>query len=185
MRTLLTTTVLAIAMSFPAMAHKGGHGKKAITQYQDRIVSFRMENLQLSNPFARKAKKGQNSAAFVKITNTSNKAQKIVAASSPVANVIELHTSTEENGVHKMRPVKFIEAPAGGVVELKSGGFHIMLIDLKHDLVVNQEIPVTLEMDNGNKIDATYKVKGCCGSCHGKKGKKGKKARKARKAKKN
>ncbi len=173
MRKLLITTAIALTMSLPAMAHKDSHSKKTeITQYKDRIVSFRSENLQLSNPFARKAQKGQNSAAFVKITNTHDKAQKIMAATSPVANTIELHTSFEEGGVHRMRPVEFIEAPAGGVVELKSGGFHIMLIDLKHDLVTGQEIPVTLEMENGNKIDATYKVKGCCGHCHGKKSKK-------------
>ena len=174
MRTLtkiLTISAVALTGSLTANAHgpQKDHKAPEITQYKDRIVSFRSENLQLTNPIVRKAKKGQNSAAFVKVTNTHDQAQKIVAATSPVANVVELHTSSEENGVHKMRPVAFIEAPAGGVVELKSGGFHIMLIDLKHDLVVGQEIPVTLEMDNGNKIDATYKVKGCCGHCHGKK----------------
>ncbi len=169
-------TILAIS-AFTLISSCGTHAHDApkaeeTTQYKDRVVSFRNENIQLMNPFARKAKKGQNSAAFVKVINTDLKTQQIVAATSPVANIIELHTSTEENGVHKMRPVEAIDVPAGGVVELKSGGYHVMLIDLKHDLIAGQEIPVTFEMDNGNKIETTYSVKGCGCGCKGDKKKK-------------
>ncbi|HBN21746.1 MAG TPA: hypothetical protein DD412_00715 [Holosporales bacterium] len=138
----------------------------------ERIVVFEKEKVTLINPFARKAKKGQNSAAFVVIQNNCEVGCRIVKARSPIANTVELHTSFEDNGVHKMRPVKFIALPGKtedkiSEVELKSGGYHVMLIDLNQDIEAGTEIPVTLEMSNGNTLTAAYKVKGCCGHCHG------------------
>lgn len=138
----------------------------------ERIVVFEKEKVTLINPFARKAKKGQNSAAFVVVQNNCEVGCRIVKARSPVANTVELHTSFEDNGVHKMRPVEFIALPGKtedsiSEVELKSGGYHVMLIDLNQDLEPGTEIPVTLEMNNGNTLTAAYKVKGCCGHCHG------------------
>lgn len=138
----------------------------------ERVVVFEKEKMTLINPFARKAKKGQNSAAFVVVQNNSEVSSRIVKARSPVANVVELHTSFEDKGVHKMRPVEFIDLPGKtedriSEVELKSGSYHVMLIDLNQDLEAGTEIPVTLEMNNGNTLTASYKVKGCCGHCHG------------------
>ena len=171
---IITLTAISLTLPFVAHAHNKAEKKLErklerkleITHYKDQITTFKTDGITVMNPFARQAKKGQNSAAFVKITNLSDTLRKIVKASSPVANIVELHTSTEENGVHKMRPVKDIEIPAQGSVNLKSGGFHVMLIGLKDDLVVGQYIPVTLDLDNGVSIETTYKIKGCCGSCH-------------------
>lgn len=156
---LMATLPLTSAMSHDAP-------KQEIKTYKDKIVNFAKEQIKLVNPFARQGKKGQNSAAFVEVRNLGGKDQAIIKATSPVANIIELHTSTEENGVHKMRPVQEIVAPAQGAVHLKSGGYHVMLIDLKEDLVVGQQIPVTLELEGGDTLEMTYEVKGCCGSCH-------------------
>lgn len=167
LKIILTISFLTVATAFTAEARDAKNEK--ITQYKDRIVSFRSENIQLINPIARKAQKGQNSAAFVTVINTSSNDQKIISATSPVAAIIELHTSSEKDGIYRMRPVDTIDIPAGGMEVLKSGGYHIMLIDLHHDLMSDQEIPVTFEMDNGNKIDATYKVQGCGCGCKSKK----------------
>ncbi len=158
---------VATSVSTIALAHDQKPDNKP-TVFTDRVHTFGDTKLKLVNPKARKGNKGQNSAAFVVIKNTGDSPQSIVKADSPIANTIELHTSIEEDGVHKMRPVQAIEAPAHGQVELKSGGFHIMLIDLKENIAVGQHIPVTLTLDNGSTVEATYQVTGCCGSCHGK-----------------
>ncbi len=162
----ITMTAICLALTFTAQAHEKVGEKIEITKYKDRITTFKTDGISVTNPFARQAKKGQNSAAFVKVTNLTETPRKIIRAISPVASIIELHTSFEENGIHKMRPVEAIDVPENGFVELKSGGFHVMLIGLKEDLVVGQHIPVTLELDNGTTIQTTYKVKGCCGHCH-------------------
>tara|TARA_R110002111_G_scaffold200252_1_gene265613 strand:+ start:299 stop:826 length:528 start_codon:yes stop_codon:yes gene_type:complete len=161
----------AIALSMVTTVSSGAVESKP-ERANDRIVVFEKEKVTLINPFARKAKKGQNSAAFVVVQNNCEVGCRIVKARSPVAKTVELHTSFEDNGVHKMRPVKFIALPGTtedkiSEVELKSGGYHVMLIDLNQDIEAGTEIPVTLEMNNGNTLTATYKVKGCCGHCHG------------------
>ena len=161
----------AVALSMVTTVSSGALQSKP-ERAQERIVVFEKEKVTIVNPFARKAKKGQNSAAFVVVQNNCEVGCRIVKARSPVANVVELHTSFEDNGVHKMRPVKFIPLPGKtedlpSEVELKSGGYHVMLIDLTQDLEAGTEIPVTLEMNNGNTLTASYKVKGCCGHCHG------------------
>ena len=170
-----TSFILSFCAALFCLSHAHAHTQNASDKqsnnskpYTDRVHTFKSAAIDLVNPKARKAKKGQNSAGFVTIQNHSKMPQDIVKATSPIANIVELHTSFEENGVHKMRPVEAISAPANGKVELKSGGFHIMLIDLKDDIDVGQFVPITLELASGQHIKATYMVTGCCGSCHGK-----------------
>lgn len=155
---------LTLVASFTALAHGDGTPKEA---QKDTLVIFQNEGITLTNPFARKAKKSQNSAAFVGVKNTGTKDVKILTATSNVAKTIELHTSFEEDGIHKMRPVKSIDVAAGSTTELKSGGYHVMLIDLVKDLEPGQTISVTLNLDNGTTLTTDYKIKGCCGHCHG------------------
>jgi copper(I)-binding protein len=52
----------------------------------------------------------------------------------------------------KMRPVKSIPVPAGGTVELKPGGYHIMLPDLERDLKPGDTVPVTLRLERGGEL---------------------------------
>lgn len=67
--------------------------------------------------------------AFMQLTSTSDAS--LVAVSSPVAKIVEIHTMTMENGVMKMRAVESIALPAGGAVDLKPGGYHVMLMDVR------------------------------------------------------
>ncbi len=67
------------------------------------------------------------SAAYMVIENKGKEADRLVDASNNVSEITELHETVEG----RMRRVKAIEIPAGGKVELKPGGLHIMLINLK------------------------------------------------------
>jgi copper(I)-binding protein len=80
--------------------------------------------------------------AFMKIT--SPKPAKLVDASSPVAGVVEIHEMAMEGNVMKMRAVPSLDLPAGRTVELKPGGYHVMLMDLKRQLKEGETVPVTL-----------------------------------------
>ncbi len=104
----------------------------------------------VEKPFARKAIKAQrNSAAFMTLRN-SGPAVAIVAAESPVAEIVELHTHVHDNGVMRMRKIDKIELPAGGEVTLKPGGLHVMLLGLKQDLNEGERISVTLKFSDGS-----------------------------------
>jgi copper(I)-binding protein len=83
---------------------------------------------------------GMNSAAYMVLQNHGNQSDRLMRAESDIAKAVELHFSEMKDGVMSMRPVEFIEVPAGGETVLKQGGLHIMLIGLKHDLTVGDTV---------------------------------------------
>ena len=70
---------------------------------------------------------------------------KLVAARSPVAGVVEVHEMAMDGGVMKMRAIPSLTLPAGKAVELKPGGYHVMLMDLKQALPKDSTVPLTLQ----------------------------------------
>jgi len=104
------------------------------------------------------AASAKTGAAYFTITNKGAAADKLIAAASPVAAKAELHTTIMDNGVMKMRPVAAIDVEAGGQAELKPGGMHLMLLDLKAPLKEGQTFPVTLTFEKAGKVDVTVTV---------------------------
>lgn len=72
---------------------------------------------------------------------------KLVSAQSPVAGVVEVHEMAMDGGVMKMRAVPSLALPAGKAVELKPGGYHVMLMDLKGQVKDGDTVPVTLMVE--------------------------------------
>jgi copper(I)-binding protein/predicted peroxiredoxin len=92
---------------------------------------------------------------YMVIHNNGATADKLVAAKSDVSEVAELHDHTmDENGVMRMRPVPegYIEIPANGSVELKSGGLHVMLINLHDSLNAGETFPLTLKFEEFGEV---------------------------------
>ena len=81
------------------------------------------------------------------MTIQSPTADKLVAASSPVAQKAELHTMSMSGMVMKMRPIAGIDIPAGQAVTLQPGGMHIMLVGLAKPLKTGQTFPLTLTFE--------------------------------------
>jgi copper(I)-binding protein len=109
------------------------------------------QSIELGKGFVRAVPPGQKvSAAFMSITNPSQTNQQVVSADSPVAQVVELHTHTHENGMMKMRKIPAIDLPKGKTTLLQPGGLHIMLIGLKKNLTPGQAVPVTLHFADGS-----------------------------------
>ena len=100
--------------------------------------------------------KAENGAAYV--TLVSPVADRLVAASTPVAKKAELHEMSMQNGVMKMRQVDGIALPAGKPVTLKPGGYHIMLLGLNKPLEQGQTIPLTLTFEKGGEEEVTATV---------------------------
>lgn len=68
----------------------------------------------------------------------------LVAVATPVAKVSEIHTMSMDNGVMRMRAIDALPVPAGKAVELKPGGYHLMLMDLQQPLADGATVPLTL-----------------------------------------
>jgi copper(I)-binding protein len=94
---------------------------------------------------------------FAQITSTSG--GKLVSASSPAAGAVEIHEMVMDGNVMKMRAVPGLELPAGKTVDLKPGGYHVMLLDLKKELKAGDTVPVTLVVEGADKKRETVEVK--------------------------
>lgn len=99
------------------------------------------------------------SAAYMVLVNNSANADAIVKAESDVAKTVELHNVIMENNVMQMRQVEAIEVPANGQVELKPGGFHVMLIGLTRDLKEGEEVVIKLTTRSGKTIEVKAPVR--------------------------
>lgn len=76
-----------------------------------------------------------------------SKDSKLVSASSPLTPAVEVHEMAMQDNVMKMRQVSFVELPAGKAVELKPGGYHVMLMDLKQQVKEGDTVPLTLVIE--------------------------------------
>jgi len=95
--------------------------------------------------------------AFMRLTAEKN--TRLVAASSPVAGVVEIHEMAMENDVMKMRQVPGLDLVAGRTTELKPGGYHVMLMDLKQQMKGGDVVPLTLVFEDEGKKRFTQDVK--------------------------
>ncbi|MBA3766168.1 MAG: copper chaperone PCu(A)C [Acidobacteria bacterium] len=87
-------------------------------------------------------------AAFMVIENHNSEEISLLSASTDVARVVELHTMEFEDGIMRMRQVASINIPAEGSVELKPGGYHLMVIDVNKELKEGADVKVTLRFSN-------------------------------------
>ncbi len=100
-------------------------------------------------------------AGYLAIRNTGPSADRLLAIATPAAERGEIHDmSLSDEGVMRMRHLaKGLEIPAGGNVELKPGGTHLMLLGLKERLVAGGKVPVTLTFESGATITLDLPVK--------------------------
>ena len=83
--------------------------------------------------------------AFMQITATAG--GRLVSVASPMAGVVEIHEMAMDGNVMKMRAVPALDLPAGKAVELKPGGYHVMLMELRQTLQPGQSVPLTLVVE--------------------------------------
>lgn len=102
------------------------------------------QNVTVTEGWVRVAVPGQSaSGAFMKIR--AKDATRLIGVSSPLAGIAEIHEMKMVDGVMKMRAADTgVEIPAGKTVELSSGGYHVMLMDLKGPLPKGSSMPLTL-----------------------------------------
>lgn len=117
------------------------------------------QSVEVRDPWVRAAVPGQTATgAFMKIT--AREGARLVSASSPVAGVTEVHEMKMEGNIMKMRALETgLELPAGKTVELKPGGYHVMLMDLKGPLAKDATVPLTLVFKDAKGAETRVEVK--------------------------
>jgi periplasmic copper chaperone A len=94
----------------------------------------------------------QGTGAFMRLT--ANEPMQLVGVLTPVAGVAQVHEMKMEGDVMKMRAVANLDLPAGRTVELKPGGYHLMLMDLKQPLVQGSTVPVSLVFRDSKGVES-------------------------------
>jgi copper(I)-binding protein len=109
--------------------------------------------------WARVSVQGQKATgAFMKLT--SRDSTRLVSASTPVAGLAEVHEMKLDGDIMRMRAVQGgLELPAGQAVELKPGGYHVMLLDLKAPLAKDTVVPLTLVFRDAKGVESRLEVK--------------------------
>lgn len=105
------------------------------------------------------AKDTTMSAAFMDITNPTAQDRRLVTASTDVSGVTELHEMVMSDGKKLMRKTDAIPVPREGHRHLVSGGYHLMLMNLKRPLAIGDDVTITLEFDQGTTVSVTAMVK--------------------------
>lgn len=96
--------------------------------------------------------------AFAQITSASGGT--LVSAASPVAGVVEIHEMSMDGNVMKMRALpKGLDLPAGKAVDLKPGGYHVMLMELKQQLKDGDTVPLTFVVEGRDGKKETLELK--------------------------
>ena len=108
--------------------------------------------------WVRTAVPGQKaSGAFMKITAQSP--LRLVAATTPVAGLAEVHEMKLDGEIMRMRPLAGLDLPAGKTVELRPGGYHLMLLDLKQPLPKGSTVPLTLTFQDAQGVKSTLQLR--------------------------
>lgn len=117
--------------------------------------------LEISSPWVRAMLPGQPAGGgYLTVINTGDEADRLVAASSPAAGRVEIHTMEVVDDVMVMRPVEGgLEIPAGGTVELKPGGLHLMFMEVAAPFADGDTVDVQLEFEKAGSVDATFAVR--------------------------
>jgi periplasmic copper chaperone A len=140
-RTILVAAMLAAGFAFGAAAQQSP------------------STIAVTNVWARATPPGaKTGAVYVTVKNSGKAADKLVSISTPVAGEAQLHTTTTEKGVMKMRPLTAIDVKPGASVTLKPGGMHVMLMDLKQPLKEGTSFPVVLDFEKAGRVETMAKV---------------------------
>lgn len=131
-----------------------GFGMVAAAQAQ----TVKVGSVQIENAYTRATVPGQQVAGgFMKIENK-GAVDQLISASSSASGEVQLHEMAMEGNVMKMRQVKEVTVPASGSVELKPGGLHLMLINIKAPLTAGETVPVKLKFAKAGEVEVRMLV---------------------------
>ena len=117
----------------------------------------RSADVDVKSAWARPTVAGQTgTGAFMHLM--SKDGARLLGASSDVAGVVEIHEMAMQGNVMRMRAIRNLDLPPGSRVELKPGGHHMMLMDLKRPLTTGETIKVELRLETRDKKLVTQPI---------------------------
>jgi len=120
---------------------------------------YRKGDLDVRHPWTRATPPGaKNAAGYLEIRSSGKGPDRVVGASTPYAERVELHMTVREGDVIRMREVQSFGIPAGQRLTLRPGGQHLMIVGLKRPLAKDERIPLTLRFERAGEIRVELEV---------------------------
>ncbi|KQX20890.1 MULTISPECIES: copper chaperone PCu(A)C [unclassified Sphingomonas] len=116
--------------------------------------------LRIETPWLRETPPAaETGAGYALIRNGGSKEDRLLGASSAVADAVEVHSMTMDGGIMRMRPVAGgLAVPAGGSVALRPGGYHLMLTGLKRPLRRGETVEIRLRFARAGSVPIRFRV---------------------------
>lgn len=116
-------------------------------------------NLEIDHPWTRATPPGASVAGgFASVRNSGADADKLIGASSPAAERVELHVMSMQGGIMRMQQVPSFEVPAHGELTLRPGGNHLMFLGIKQPFAPGGTVPVKLRFEKAGEVDVELTV---------------------------
>lgn len=97
---------------------------------------------------------------FLTVVNTGNSEDRLLRVESDIAQRVEIHQMRNDGGVMRMRALpEGVAVPARGRLELKPGGYHLMLIKPRRALVEGGHFDATLVFQRAGRVPARFEVR--------------------------
>jgi copper(I)-binding protein len=120
-----------------------------------------LAQVQLVKAWTRATPPGATVAAgYMSVRNNGAQADRLVSVTSPASARVETHITIRDGSISRMREVKGYEIPAGGSLELKPGGAHLMFVDIKAPFKQGEKVPMTLKFQRAGEVKAELQVEG-------------------------
>jgi len=140
----LTSILLLLLLLSAGQAHPQTSGQNAIV---------------VERPWARATPAGaRTGVVYVTLINNGSSNDSLLSAATPVADQVQFHSASQENGVSRMREMRTVEVAPGARVAFSPGGLHIMVVGLKQPLKEGQTFPLTLNFEKAGKIDVMVPI---------------------------
>jgi copper(I)-binding protein len=144
-QTTLAAGAAACLLAFVGMAHA-----------QD----YRLGALRIENPWSLPAPAGAPTAAgYLTVTNTGKTPDRLLGATTPAADRVEIHSMTMDGAIMRMRPVpEGLAIQPGQTLTIAPGGYHLMLIGPKRAFAVGDRIPGVLRFEHAGTVAVAFHV---------------------------
>jgi len=109
-------------------------------------------DMEVHQAWVRPTAQGETAAVYLTIHNHSASDDELIGATSTVADAVEIHESKMENDIMQMRMVTSVPIAADEEIVFMPGSFHIMLVNIKEELVLGEHIGLILHFKNHEEI---------------------------------
>lgn len=155
-----------------AQAHHHGHGSGQSSGHHSghagHAAAIKAGAIEIGTPWSRATPGGAKVAAgYLALRNTGQAEDRLIGGTTEIAGRIELHEMATVDGTMRMRALdKGLAIAPGASVELKPGGYHLMLVDLKQPLKEGQRFKATLTFEKAGPVPVEFEVRSLGAGSH-------------------